>query len=89
MKFDTFISKDKNLTNAKFNYFIRIMHRTLTNVELNKRHTLNIKEMDNNNKEFDCPEIYVCFDKSQGTIQRALLDSGAQANLIGFNNCLI
>ena len=64
------------------------MHRALSHVELNKRQTLTIKELDYSNTEFDCPEIFVCFDKSQGTVQRALLDSGAQANLIGLQQLI-
>ena len=88
MKFETFISKDKKLTNAKFNYFIRLMHRTLTNVELNKRKTLNIKNMDNDDKKYGCPEIYVTFDKSRSRVHRALLDSGAEANIIGLQQLL-
>ena len=64
------------------------MHRGLSNMELEKRRTINIKQLDYSEQEINCPEIFVCFGKSNGNIQRALLDTGAQASLIGLQDLL-
>ena len=64
------------------------MHRGLSNMELVKRRTLNIKRLDYSDTEINCPEVFVCFGKSKGNIQRALLDTGAQANLIGLQHLI-
>ena len=65
------------------------MHRSLSNVEIEqKRRTINIKHLNYSEQEINCPEIFICFGNTNENIQRAVLDTGAQASLIGLQDLL-
>ena len=88
-KFHQFILKHIKLSNAKFNYYIRLLHWSLSDVEIEqKRRTVNIKHLHYSEQEISCPEIFICFGNKNEKIQRALLDTGAQASLIGLQDLL-
>ena len=85
-RFCQLMKQNKSVHRFKINYYLRHISRAVTLAEKYgkiKIESLNLQQNTNLFTLSDCPEILVSLAKSD-TLQTALLDSGAQANICPF-----